>query len=237
MNEPSAPSRRDQVAVGQPDSQPGRDGSSTRKRRTLRDRHKEFTGNQLLSSALEQFITKGYALTTIDDIAEHAGTSRATFYLHFKNKEDIVEELVKPIRQSSRVELAEFCSALMSSGDVDVRSWVEGQLAYRSQHRDVLRIWNEAAAVTQSLQSPAALHAQVIAEALIGHRSRSKREARQARRLQLLFISMWAGHERLMQAWEASAIPMSADELVDHLTDLWEHMFREQVKRIMRESD
>jgi AcrR family transcriptional regulator len=236
MKEPGALTQSEQGAADQSPPEQRPDGPA-RKRRTLRDRHKEFTGNQLLAAALEQFINRGYLPTTIDDIAEHAGTSRATFYLHFRNKEDVVEELVKPIRQSSRLDLADFFSALMSSEDLDMRSWIESQLEWRRQHHDVLKIWNEAATVSQSLQSPAAVHAQVIAEAVIGHRSRSKREARQARRLQVLFLCSWAGHERILQAWEAAAIPMSAEEVVDHLTDVWEHMFKEQFKRIMRDSD
>ena len=53
-----------------------------------------MTRRLLLDKGLELFGTKGYAATTIDDIAVAAGTTRATFYLHFPSKADLVRSLV-----------------------------------------------------------------------------------------------------------------------------------------------
>jgi AcrR family transcriptional regulator len=61
---------------------------------TLRDLHKQQTRNLLLDKALELFESKGYAPTTIDDIAGAAGTTRTTFYLHFASKSQLMSELV-----------------------------------------------------------------------------------------------------------------------------------------------
>src|SRR6187431_1552545 len=60
----------------------------------LRDRQKQQTRELLLSVALELFETKGYAATTIDDIAVAATTTRATFYLHFASKADLMKSLI-----------------------------------------------------------------------------------------------------------------------------------------------
>lgn len=49
----------------------------------------------LLNSALDIFAEKGYHQTKIKDITDHASLGAGTFYLYFKNKEDLIEELFK----------------------------------------------------------------------------------------------------------------------------------------------
>ncbi|MGV9711520.1 TetR/AcrR family transcriptional regulator [Gordonia sp. NPDC003424] len=64
---------------------------------TLRELQKQQTRQLLLDTALKKFEEKGYAATTIDDIATAAGTTRATFYLHFPSKADVMSELVRSV--------------------------------------------------------------------------------------------------------------------------------------------
>lgn len=54
-----------------------------------------MTRQLLLDNALEQFAAKGYAATTIDDIAAGAGTTRTTFYLHYSSKAEIIHEAIR----------------------------------------------------------------------------------------------------------------------------------------------
>ena len=61
---------------------------------TLRDRQKQQTRELLQGAALELFEAKGYAATTIDEIAVAATTTRATFYLHFASKADLMKSLI-----------------------------------------------------------------------------------------------------------------------------------------------
>jgi AcrR family transcriptional regulator len=49
---------------------------------------------QILVAAREVFAKRGYARTTVDDIALEAGVARGTFYLYFDDKRDAFEELV-----------------------------------------------------------------------------------------------------------------------------------------------
>jgi AcrR family transcriptional regulator len=60
----------------------------------MRAAQREFTRARLVEAAIEVFAEKGYPRTTIDDIAERAGSTRATFYLHFKTKSDVLSELM-----------------------------------------------------------------------------------------------------------------------------------------------
>jgi len=59
----------------------------------LRAAQKEMTRRLLLATALELFESKGYAATTIDDIANAAGTTRVTFYAHFPARVDLIRAL------------------------------------------------------------------------------------------------------------------------------------------------
>jgi AcrR family transcriptional regulator len=60
----------------------------------MRAAQREFTRTRIIEAAIEVFAEKGYARTTVDDIAERAGSTRATFYLHFKAKSDVLSELI-----------------------------------------------------------------------------------------------------------------------------------------------
>lgn len=60
----------------------------------LRVAQKEQTRQRLLDTALELFESKGYASTTIDDIAAAAGTTRVTFYAYFPSRRAIMAALI-----------------------------------------------------------------------------------------------------------------------------------------------
>ena len=54
---------------------------------------------QLLGAAYKLFLKKGYRVTTTEEIALKAGLTKGAIYHHFKNKEDILYELVKSISE------------------------------------------------------------------------------------------------------------------------------------------
>jgi AcrR family transcriptional regulator len=64
---------------------------------SLRETQKLQTRRLLLDTALECFEAKGYAATTIDDIAGSAGTTRTTFYLHFASKAQLMQAVIRSI--------------------------------------------------------------------------------------------------------------------------------------------
>ncbi|MFD7868585.1 TetR/AcrR family transcriptional regulator [Streptomyces sp. NPDC059783] len=60
----------------------------------LREAQKRMTRRLLLESGLELFKAKGYAVTTVDDIATAAGTTRATFYAYFSSRSELMQALI-----------------------------------------------------------------------------------------------------------------------------------------------
>jgi len=57
------------------------------------DQRREQTRQQLLEAGEHVFSEKGYHAASILDITEAADVSKRTFYLHFKDKEDLIEHL------------------------------------------------------------------------------------------------------------------------------------------------
>jgi AcrR family transcriptional regulator len=56
------------------------------------------TRRRILAVALELFSTRGYAGTSMRDIAETMGMTKAALYYHFESKEQILEAVTEPIR-------------------------------------------------------------------------------------------------------------------------------------------
>lgn len=55
-----------------------------------RERKKLATRRALIDAAVELFTARGFAGTTVAQIAEHADVSTRTFFLHFPTKEDVL---------------------------------------------------------------------------------------------------------------------------------------------------
>jgi AcrR family transcriptional regulator len=49
----------------------------------------------ILAAALDEFAAQGFAATRLDDVARRAGVGKGTIYLHFRDKEQLFQELVR----------------------------------------------------------------------------------------------------------------------------------------------
>jgi AcrR family transcriptional regulator len=69
-------------------------GPRRRGRRPPPDELVERRRNEIIEAAYEVFSTQGYATAGIADIAEKLGIGHGTFYRYFKNKRDILDQVV-----------------------------------------------------------------------------------------------------------------------------------------------
>jgi AcrR family transcriptional regulator len=65
------------------------------KRGELGRRDPEARRQAILEAALDVFAAEGFAAAKLDDVAEKAGVAKGTIYLHFKDKQDLFEQMVR----------------------------------------------------------------------------------------------------------------------------------------------
>jgi AcrR family transcriptional regulator len=98
---------------------------------------KPLARDRLAQAAFELFDERGYEQTTVDDIAERAGLSRATFFRHYPSKEDVIfpdhDRLIGQVRD--RLRSSSHATALAAVSDavrlVLLHYLDEGDLARR----------------------------------------------------------------------------------------------------------
>lgn len=92
----------------------------------IRDAQKQRTRRLLMDSALAAFQEKGYAATTVDDIATGAGTTRTTFYLHFNSKVELMWALLAELDAMVARSEAMSLEKLAAAGDrALIREWIQ----------------------------------------------------------------------------------------------------------------
>ena len=108
--------------------------------RTLREEQKAFTRQRLFDAAVDVFERVGYTQATIEEITSAAGASRATFYLHFKSKAEIVKALLAEQLLPDSNEIYEQLHALENPTRVEARVLVADLLRYWDIHRGAIDI-------------------------------------------------------------------------------------------------
>ena len=73
-------------------------GESPVRRRARAESSRGGTRERIQSIALELFAEQGYEKTSLREIAERLGVTKAALYYHFKSKEDIVRSFVEDYR-------------------------------------------------------------------------------------------------------------------------------------------
>lgn len=84
------------------------------KKQTLRDVQKATTRRRLLDAAIEVYSRDGYTGATVEKITNEAGASRHTFYLHFKDKEEVLQVLTLEYAERAKTFMETFPGPLPS---------------------------------------------------------------------------------------------------------------------------
>ena len=74
---------------------------------TQRAERKEARREQLVKSAASVFMQQGVAAASVDDIVRAAGVAKGTFYLYFRGKKEIFDELVIDLNHRVRQAMTE----------------------------------------------------------------------------------------------------------------------------------
>ena len=106
---------------------------------TRREREKAMHRREILEAAKRVFAKKGFAATTIDEIAQEAEFSKGAMYGYFDSKEDLFFSLIQ--EKSDDIE-GRFREVVESSDDPEtkVRDLVETYLTFFEEDRDFFQI-------------------------------------------------------------------------------------------------
>ena len=92
------------------------------------------TKEMILKEALKQFSRKGYDGTSMSDIAEPLGISKAALYKHYKSKQEIFEKIIeesevkyKEVLEKLSVHYPDNSRKKLSKNDVDVYSDISAE--------------------------------------------------------------------------------------------------------------
>lgn len=64
------------------------------------DRRTKRTLNAIFDAFIDLMVEEGYEAITVQDIIDRADIGRSTFYLHFKDKDDLLENCIGQLRAS-----------------------------------------------------------------------------------------------------------------------------------------
>jgi len=93
--------------------------------------------DRLAQAAFDLFDERGYEQSTVDDITERAGLGRATFFRHYRSKEDVIfpdhDRMLEQIQDRLRTSIHSTALAAVSEAVrlVLLRYLDEGDLARR----------------------------------------------------------------------------------------------------------
>ncbi|WP_249316995.1 TetR/AcrR family transcriptional regulator [Gehongia tenuis] len=102
---------------------------------------KELKKQNLVNAAYELFMSKGFNKTSIDEIVMKAKVAKGTFYLYFKDKNEVMKEIVVRISRNILLEAFEKVKA-NDRGDFvqNVLFFVDNIIEYFKRNKLVLRL-------------------------------------------------------------------------------------------------
>jgi AcrR family transcriptional regulator len=113
----------------------------------LREAQRRFTRQHILDAAIDVFVERGYIAATVEDIIERAGTSRRTFYTHFRSKADVLVEFGRELLPEIKANYSRLDEALQEESPEPLREWFLAIIDWGARYGGLVPVWQEAAAV------------------------------------------------------------------------------------------
>ena len=112
-------------------------------RTETRRRRKAERPQEILEAAFVEFSRNGYAMTTLDRVAEHAGVTKGTIYVYFENKEHLFISMVREVTKAALDTVHE----MLETHEGSTADLLRAQFSFIYQHivedrrrREVLRM-------------------------------------------------------------------------------------------------
>jgi AcrR family transcriptional regulator len=197
---------------------------------SLREAQKQLTRDMIIDRALELFTRKGYAATTIDEIAVAAGTTRATFYAHYPSRADLMRDFMARVNavldRADGPDQATTAAGLVDvvrGGELEgILAWLESRAALWPVFRPYLDVLDEAAAVDPEVRALVrGWHEEVISDIVRGMQlaGRFPPETHHIRGT-LAFTQL----DYVATLWTRRKLEPNRDHALEVLADSWYHL-------------
>lgn len=191
---------------------------------TLRATQRDATRRSLVRAAAQCFRRKGFAATTVEEIARAAGTTRTTFYMHFKGKGDIVNALVESVGRDTEAILGKLEAAVATGRRDELSAWLASAFEFWERAASVARTEEEAATLHPDVEARRARNFDLGVAAVVrgletaGVADETGRSARA--------ILAYSQLQNLFHRWLRVGWDVSRDEVVEVMADMWWAAFR-----------
>ncbi|MGW2896652.1 TetR/AcrR family transcriptional regulator [Streptomyces sp. NPDC001212] len=194
----------------------------------LRQAQKQMTRRLLLESGLELFKTKGYAATTVDDIATAAGTTRVTFYAYFPSRSELMkalidEQLNEALQRVSSPEhgsTAQGLVATVADGTPEaITAWLRRTADSWPAIRPIIRVGRDAAAVDPELVDLVERWLEEAISDIEDGLAAAGRFAPHQRRFR--GVLAMAELDYVAQHWDGADWKLTREQMLDELSTSW----------------
>lgn len=95
----------------------------------------EVRRRQIVDTAIRTIASRGFAHTTLNDIAEEAGVSTGVITYHFRNKDDLIEESIKKLFEAPNEYVIGRVNERETYSD-RLRTYIESTIRFMMDNRD-----------------------------------------------------------------------------------------------------
>jgi AcrR family transcriptional regulator len=116
-------------------------GAKAGKRPEAGDGRRAERRDAILSAALDEFSSRGFAAARLDDVAKRAGVAKGTIYLYFRDKDALFQELIRSMLTpvvGSLEQLRDADMPMRVLGDQLVEFFVRD--IFNTRRREVIRL-------------------------------------------------------------------------------------------------
>jgi len=175
------------------------------------------TRGRLVQATIEVISGKGYQCATIDHITAHAGTGRATFYLHFRSKPEALmagwRELYTPLTLSLLLELDH---AYPVSKDF-MQQWVDRFMTLWERNKAIALASQEAISLEPALAKAWYQEIWNVSTELPNWAQRNSDDTDAPHRL----FMIGAFTDRVLTLWVANFTPSTREQIGESLMERW----------------
>lgn len=183
---------------------------------TRQDRRKERTRQRILDAARKVIGKMGYEAVSVLDITEEADVSKGTFYLHYKDKEDLASTLLMQGFKELRDYINEHTGKKTSA--LEIREAMRIVFRYAAENRNVFQIMVGHQASADLRLMAVNYYAEVVQEIITKNRQESDYQPKFASELFAQYIA--GAGVQIGIWWVQNDYRISPDDLADFMSQM-----------------